>query len=70
MKAIVQAQYGSRDVLEFRDVEMPIMKDGEVRIRVRAAAANIGDWHLLRGEAPDRTPTLCATTFNRSYDAA
>jgi NADPH:quinone reductase-like Zn-dependent oxidoreductase len=49
MRAIVQARYGSPDVLELRDVEKPVVKDDEVLIRVRAAAVNIGDWHLLRG---------------------
>ena len=49
MKAIVQAQYGSPDVLQLKDVDKPLVKDDEVLVRVRAAAVNIGDWHLLRG---------------------
>jgi NADPH:quinone reductase-like Zn-dependent oxidoreductase len=49
MKAIVQMQYGSPDVLAFKDVDKPVVKDGEVLVCVRAAAVNIGDWHLLRG---------------------
>jgi NADPH:quinone reductase-like Zn-dependent oxidoreductase len=49
MKAIVQTQYGSPDVLEFKDVDKPVVEDGEVLVCVRAAAVNIGDWHLLRG---------------------
>ena len=49
MKAIVQDSYGSPDVLELRDVDKPLVKDDEVLVRVRAAAVNIGDWHLLRG---------------------
>jgi NADPH:quinone reductase-like Zn-dependent oxidoreductase len=49
MKAIVQDKYGSPDVLELRDIDRPVVKDDEVLVRVRAAAVNIGDWHLLRG---------------------
>jgi NADPH:quinone reductase-like Zn-dependent oxidoreductase len=49
MKAIVQDRYGSPDVLRLRDVDKPVVKDGEVLVRVHAAAVNIGDWHLLRG---------------------
>src|ERR687887_2098913 len=49
MKAIVQDKYGSPDVLELRTIDKPVVKDDDVRVRVRAAAVNIGDWHLLRG---------------------
>ena len=49
MKAIVQDKYGSPDVLELKDIDKPVAKDDEVLIRVRAAAVNIGDWHLLGG---------------------
>jgi NADPH:quinone reductase-like Zn-dependent oxidoreductase len=49
MKAIVQATYGSPDVLQLKDIDKPIVKDDEVLVRVHAAAVNIGDWHLLRG---------------------
>ena len=49
MKAIVQTSYGSPDVLQLKDVDKPVVKDDEVLVRVRAAAVNIGDWHLLRG---------------------
>ena len=49
MKAIVQVQYGSPDVLTLKDVDKPVVKDDQVLVRVNAAAINIGDWHLLRG---------------------
>jgi NADPH:quinone reductase-like Zn-dependent oxidoreductase len=49
MRAIVQDKYGSPDVLQLRDVDKPLVKDDEALVRVRAAAVNIGDWHLLRG---------------------
>jgi NADPH:quinone reductase-like Zn-dependent oxidoreductase len=50
MKAIVYQQYGSPDVLEFKEVEKPAPKDDEVLVEVRAASVNAADWHLLRGD--------------------
>jgi len=49
MKAIIQTRYGSPDVLRIAEVDTPVPKDDEVLVRVRAAAVNIGDWHLMRG---------------------
>jgi hypothetical protein len=42
MKAIVQVQYGSPDVLRLKDIDKPVVKDDEVLVRVHAAAVNIG----------------------------
>src|SRR5688500_20130885 len=50
MKAIVRETYGSPDVLELRDVAMPVPGNGSVLIRVRAASVNALDWHLLLAE--------------------
>jgi NADPH:quinone reductase-like Zn-dependent oxidoreductase len=49
MKAIVYTQYGAPDVLEFKDVEKPVPKSGEVLVRICAAALNPYDWHFLEG---------------------
>lgn len=50
MKAIVQKKYGSADVLELREIDMPKPADNEVLVKVRASSANAGDWRLLRGD--------------------
>ena len=50
MKAIVCRKYGSPDVLQLEEIEKPTPKDHEVLLKVHAASANAGDWHLLRGE--------------------
>jgi NADPH:quinone reductase-like Zn-dependent oxidoreductase len=49
MKAIVQEEYGSADVLRFEDIEVPTAGRGQVLLRVGAASAFIGDWHLMTG---------------------
>jgi NADPH:quinone reductase-like Zn-dependent oxidoreductase len=50
VKAIVQDRYGAADVLEFRDVPVPVAGDDEVLVEVRAAAVNAYDWHIMRGD--------------------
>ena len=49
MKAIVQDRYGSADVLELTDIDKPVVGSGEVLLRVHAASAHIGDWHVMTG---------------------
>ena len=49
MKAIVQDTYGSPDVLELRDIAMPVVGDDEVLVRVHAAGVDPGVWHLMSG---------------------
>lgn len=49
MKAIVYRDYGTPDVLHLEDVEKPTPGHDEVLIRVRAAAANPMDYHLMGG---------------------
>lgn len=51
MKAIVQDRYGPPDVLELREVDhLPVPAGNEVLVRVRAAAVNASDWHIMRGD--------------------
>ena len=50
MKAIVQDNYGSpTDVLELRDIDVPMVKDDEVLVRVHAASVHPDVWHVVRG---------------------
>jgi NADPH:quinone reductase-like Zn-dependent oxidoreductase len=49
LKAITYHRYGSPEVLEFQEVDEPIVRDDEVLVRVRAASANPRDWHFMRG---------------------
>jgi NADPH:quinone reductase-like Zn-dependent oxidoreductase len=50
VKAIVQREYGSPDVLELTEVDKPAVAAGEVLVRVHATSVNPADWHMIRGE--------------------
>jgi NADPH:quinone reductase-like Zn-dependent oxidoreductase len=50
MKAIVQDRYGSPEaVLALQEIAKPIVKDGEVLVRVHAASIHVGDWLVVTG---------------------
>lgn len=49
MKALVQDRYGSSDVMQFADVDVPTIGDTDVLLEVRAASLHRGDWHLMTG---------------------
>lgn len=51
MRAIVQHRYGiaPQDVLHQEQIAVPVIKDNEVLVRVRAAGADRGTWHLMTG---------------------
>jgi NADPH:quinone reductase-like Zn-dependent oxidoreductase len=58
MKAITQDRYGEADVLEFRDVEEPVVGENDVLIRVRAAGAGPDVWHIMAGKPYMARPAL------------
>jgi len=49
MHAIVQDSYGSVEVLRSQDIDVPIIADDEVLVRVSAASIHVGDWILMTG---------------------
>jgi NADPH:quinone reductase-like Zn-dependent oxidoreductase len=49
MKAIVQDEYGSADVLRLEDIDRPALGDDDVLLRVEAAGVDPGVWHLMTG---------------------
>ena len=50
MKAVVQDRFGPPDVLRLADTGLPETGADDVLVRVRAAALNPADWHILRGD--------------------
>jgi NADPH:quinone reductase-like Zn-dependent oxidoreductase len=49
MKAIVQDRYGSADVLEFRDIDEPVVGENDLLVRVHAAGCGPDVWHVMAG---------------------
>jgi NADPH:quinone reductase-like Zn-dependent oxidoreductase len=52
MRAIVQSRYGTvpEDEMRLERITRPVLADGEVLIRVRAAGVDRGTWHLMAGQ--------------------
>jgi NADPH:quinone reductase-like Zn-dependent oxidoreductase len=49
MKAIVQDAYGPPEVLRLKEMDAPVVGDGDVLVRVHAAAVHPGDYFILKG---------------------
>jgi NADPH:quinone reductase-like Zn-dependent oxidoreductase len=49
VKAILRNKYGPADVLEFGDVDQPVIGPREALVRVRAAGVDRGVWHVMTG---------------------
>ena len=49
MKAILQSAYGSPQKLEFRDVDLPVLTDEQLLIRVHASSVNPAEWYRVMG---------------------
>jgi NADPH:quinone reductase-like Zn-dependent oxidoreductase len=49
VKAIIQCDYGTPDVLQVKDIEKPTPADDQLLVRVRAVSVNPLDGHLMRG---------------------
>jgi NADPH:quinone reductase-like Zn-dependent oxidoreductase len=51
MKAAVFSRYGGNEVVEVKDVPLPVAGPGEVVIKVHAASVNPVDWKVRYGQA-------------------
>lgn len=49
MQAMIQDTYGSPDVMQLKDIDVPSIGADEVLVRVRGAGVNIADWAIMHG---------------------
>jgi NADPH:quinone reductase-like Zn-dependent oxidoreductase len=49
MRAVVQSEYGTADVLRVAEIDRPVIRADEVLVEVRAAGLDRGTWHLMAG---------------------
>lgn len=49
MKAVVYEKYGPPEILELKEVDIPVPGDDEVLVKIHAAAINFADSGLVRG---------------------
>jgi NADPH:quinone reductase-like Zn-dependent oxidoreductase len=61
---------GDPDVLRLEEVPTPEPADGQVLIRVRAAAVNPIDWKYRRGLAPRELPTILGSDISGSVEVS
>lgn len=50
MSAIVQDEYGTADLLKLEQIDIPIVGEEEVLVRVHAAGVDRGTWHMMTGK--------------------
>jgi NADPH:quinone reductase-like Zn-dependent oxidoreductase len=49
MKAVVYEKYGTPDVLEYREIEKPMVMEDDILVKIHAASMNAVDWHIRSG---------------------
>ena len=49
MKSVTYKKYGSAEVLEISEVEIPVITENQVLVKVQAVSINPADWHFMRG---------------------
>ena len=50
MKAVIFNQYGSANVLEYRDIDTPKIKPDEILVKISATSVNPVDWKMREGQ--------------------
>jgi NADPH:quinone reductase-like Zn-dependent oxidoreductase len=70
MRAVVIHETGDPDVLRLEEIERPEAGEGEVLIRVHAAAVNPADWKTRRGMMPKRLPAVLGNDVSGTVEVS
>ena len=70
MEAVVVHETGGPEVLRLEEVEQPEPAEGQVLIRVKAAAVNPFDWKQRRGIAPASLPAVLGSDVSGVVEAS
>jgi NADPH:quinone reductase len=54
MKALTLSEFGSSDVLEYKEINAPVLKDGEILVEMKAIGLNFADIMRRKGDYPMR----------------
>jgi NADPH2:quinone reductase len=54
MKALTLSTFGPSDVLEYKEIKAPVLKDGELLVEMKAIGLNFADLMRRKGEYPMR----------------
>jgi NADPH:quinone reductase-like Zn-dependent oxidoreductase len=46
LKAVVYEKFGPPDVLEYKEVGKPTVKEDDILVKIRASSMNAVDWHI------------------------
>ncbi len=70
MQAVQIERTGGPEVLELRELDRPEPQDGQVLVRVRAAAVNPVDWKYRRGESERSLPAVLGFDLSGTVEAS
>jgi len=70
MRAVVLHEIGGPETLRLEEVDTPEPGDGEVLIKVRAAAVNPVDWKYRRGLMPKPLPAVLGSDVSGSVETS
>ena len=67
MRAVQIHSYGGREQLELNNTAIPVLADGEVLVKIHAAAVNPVDWKIREGGLAEVLPHKLPLTLGWDF---